>query len=247
MSNGSSKPKEASSPTGPQAPLHHQNNPPAPINARTERYRQFSSGVSSNGGGVGNSSAARMGSRSIQDDEDAGGAGGNGQPTPLFERLVTEEVQELKAYARIIETQQRRLAELELVHGDLERRLEVETKVRQQLEATLESREREWMTKFSDLQSDRDQWKEVVTVEQTKNARLRDQLNRKEKDIHQMLQRKVRNDRFAASFGSQFLTANALFSPYPTVRRRCDPVGAECSRPARRSGRTDRDLRVQVS
>ena len=29
------------------------------------------------------------------------------QPTPLFQRLVTEEVQELKAYARIIENQNR--------------------------------------------------------------------------------------------------------------------------------------------
>lgn len=197
MSNGTSKPKEASSPTRPQPPLHHQTNPSAPINARTERYRQFSSGVSSNGGGVGNSPAAGRGSRSIHEDDDAGGGGGaagsKAQPTPLFERLVTEEVQELKAYARIIENQQRRLAELELVHGDLEGRLEVETRMRQLLEATLESREREWMTKFIDLQKDRDQWKEVVTVEQTKNARLRDQLNRKEKDIHQMLQRKVRH------------------------------------------------------
>ena len=55
-------------------------------------------------------------------------------PTPLFERLVTEEVQELRAYVRMVEHQNRRLMELERVHGDLETRLEYESKQRQQLE-----------------------------------------------------------------------------------------------------------------
>jgi hypothetical protein len=61
--------------------------------------RQFSSGVSSNGGGFGISAAGR-GSRSMHDDDDADGgssAGNKAERTPLFERLVTEEVQELKA------------------------------------------------------------------------------------------------------------------------------------------------------
>jgi hypothetical protein len=114
------------------------------------------------------------------------------QPTPLFERLVTEEVQELKAYARIIENQNRRLAELERVHGDLEARLELESRGRVQLETTLEEREREWAIKFKQLEADRDHWKGVVKVEQTKNARLIDQVVRKDQDIHRMLQRKVR-------------------------------------------------------
>ena len=113
------------------------------------------------------------------------------QPTPLFERLVTEEVQELKAYARIIENQNRRLAELERVHGDLEARLELESRGRAQLETTLEEREREWAIKFRELEADRDHWKGVVKVEQTKNARLIDQVVRKDQGLHRMLQRKV--------------------------------------------------------
>jgi hypothetical protein len=116
---------------------------------------------------------------------------GSKQPTPLFERLVTEEVQEIKAYARIIESQQRRLVELERVHVDLEARLEVESNRRKQLETTLEAREREWANKFEELSKDRDQWKGVVQVEQTKNSRLIDQVVRKDQDIHRMLQRKV--------------------------------------------------------
>lgn len=120
----------------------------------------------------------------------ANGAAGH-QPTPLFERLVTEEVQELKAYVRIVENQNRRLAELERVHGDLESRLEVESRARKHLEMTLEAREREWNEKFEHLQSERDHWKRVVEVEQTKNSRLIDQVVRKDQDIHRMLQRKV--------------------------------------------------------
>lgn len=113
------------------------------------------------------------------------------QPTPLYERLVTEEVLEIKAYARIIENQNRRLAELERVHGDLEGRLELESRGRVQLEKTLEEREREWAIKYNQLEEDRDHWKEVVKAEQNKNARLIDQVVRKDQDIHRMLQRKV--------------------------------------------------------
>ena len=118
------------------------------------------------------------------------------QPTPLFERLVTEEVQELKAYARIIENQNRRLVELERIHGDLESRLELESRGRTQLEATLERRERDWAMKYHKLEKDRDQWKSVVSQEQVKNARLIDQVVRKDQDIHRMLQRKVSRHQF---------------------------------------------------
>ena len=114
------------------------------------------------------------------------------QPTPLFERLVTEEVQELRAYVRIVENQNRRLIELERVHGDLEVRLEIESKSRQQLEATLEAREREWAERLEHVERDRDNWKALVEAEKIKNSKLLDQVYRKDQDIHRMLQRKVR-------------------------------------------------------
>lgn len=112
-------------------------------------------------------------------------------PTPLFERLVTEEVQELKSCLRMIDNQQRRLNELERVHGDLETRLEQESRGRAQLESTLEQREREWAAKFKELETDRDHWKKIVEMEQSKNAKLIHQVVRKDQDIHRMLQRKV--------------------------------------------------------
>jgi hypothetical protein len=112
-------------------------------------------------------------------------------PTPMFERLVTEEVQELKTYVRIVENQNRRISELEEVQNDLENRLEIEVIRRQHLEATLETREREWAEKLEHVESDRDHWKALVGVEKAKNSKLIDQVVRKDQDIHRMLQRKV--------------------------------------------------------
>ena len=146
------------------------------------------------------------------------------QPTTLFQRLVTEEVQELKAYARIIENQNRRLVELERIHGDLENRLELEARGRTQLEATLERRERSWTMKYHELEKDRDQWKNVVSQEQVKNARLFDQVVRKDQDIHRMLQRKVCNSetrKKADEFKNTFLIPilNAVVSAPIFARR----------------------------
>jgi hypothetical protein len=140
------------------------------------------SSLSSNGGGNRRSNGEHVRGRDESLDQ---------QPTPLFERLVTEEVQEIKSYARIIENQSRRLSELEQYHSDLGARLEVESRGRQQLEATLEAREREWAHKYSELEGDRDQWETVVRAEQTKNSRLIHEVVRRDQDIHRILQRKV--------------------------------------------------------
>jgi len=70
--------------------------------------------------------------------------------------------------------------------------LEYESNGRQLLEATLEARERLWQRRFDELSADRDHWKEVFHAEQTKSAKLIEQVARKEQDIHRMLQRKVR-------------------------------------------------------
>jgi hypothetical protein len=113
--------------------------------------------------------------------------------TPLFERLVTEEVQEIKSYIRIIESQNRKIAEMEQVHWDLEHRLQLETQEKQQLETLLEIREREWSHRLLELRKERDEWKQAVKEEQTKNATLIEHLRRKDLDIHRMLQRKVRD------------------------------------------------------
>ena len=141
------------------------------------------------------------------------------QGATLFQRLVTEEVQELKAYARIIETQNRRLEELERIHGDLESRLELESRGRAQLETTLERRERSWTLKYQELEKDRNQWKSVVAQEEAKNARLFDQVVRKDQDIHRMLQRKVsQNLKFNYSKACMENASHIAFGPFNVMR-----------------------------
>ncbi len=110
---------------------------------------------------------------------------------PFFQRLMTEDVQEIKTFTRLLENQGHKLAELETIHADLEQRLEIESTARQRLEKTLEERERKYEAMIEELETDRDHWKKLVEEETTKNSRLMDQVNKKEQDILQMVQRKV--------------------------------------------------------
>lgn len=111
--------------------------------------------------------------------------------TPLFQRLVTEEVQELKAYTRIIEEQNRQVNELERRTTDLEKRLQKKDKERADLERTLEYRETEWSNKFEVLEADRDRQRELVEQEKRMNTKLNYQVAQMEQEIHKLLTRKV--------------------------------------------------------
>lgn len=104
---------------------------------------------------------------------------------------MTDDAQEIRTYMRLYENQGRKLSELETIHNDLEQRLEVESNARQRLEKTLEDRERKYEGMIQELEADRDHWKKLVEEERTKNSRLMDQVNKKEQDILQMVQRKV--------------------------------------------------------
>jgi septal ring factor EnvC (AmiA/AmiB activator) len=112
--------------------------------------------------------------------------------TPMFQRLVTDEVQELKTYTRIIEEQNRRVTELERRTTDLEKRLAKANRDKADLERTLEFRETEWRNKFDRLESDRDHQKELVAQEKGMNSKLNYQVVQMEQEIHKFLTRKVR-------------------------------------------------------
>lgn len=111
-------------------------------------------------------------------------------PPPLFERLATEEAAELKTYSRIIESQNRRLSDLEVSHEDLEQRLERETQKRISLQQDLDRQNLVWQNKYETLEKDRDVWKNMVNAERARNERLLDQVMRKDREIHRMIQRK---------------------------------------------------------
>lgn len=113
-------------------------------------------------------------------------------PTPLFERLVTEEVQELKTYIRIVETLNRRLVDMQSLQDDLESRLEKSTKEKLDMESRLVDLNNNWLRKCSNLEGERDTWAKRCGEERGRNERLSDLINRKDKEIQRMIQRKVR-------------------------------------------------------
>ena len=113
------------------------------------------------------------------------------QPTPLFERLVTEEVQELKTYAGIVERQNVELAKQKKVQEDLEARLRGETRRRKELESLLEEQERLWSEKFAELEQERNAAEKKLQDEQTKTKKLINQVQRKDRDIHDFFKKKV--------------------------------------------------------
>ena len=114
------------------------------------------------------------------------------QPTPLFERLVTEEVQELKTYAQIVERQNQELAKQKKVQEDLEARLRSETRRRKELESTLEEQERLWSEKFVALEMQRDAAEKKFQEEESKTKKLINQVQRKDRDIHDFFKKKVK-------------------------------------------------------
>ena len=128
-----------------------------------------------------------------------------GVSPPLFERLVSDDVQELKSYSRIIQSQNARLAELERVNDDLERRLEIQAKQKMTLESELTAMERQWSMRYSELETERDAWKGAVEAERRRSSGLRDQISRKDRELHRMLQRKYdggRDIRAGSQMGS---------------------------------------------
>uniref|UniRef100_A0A7S3KVW3 Uncharacterized protein n=1 Tax=Amphora coffeiformis TaxID=265554 RepID=A0A7S3KVW3_9STRA len=116
------------------------------------------------------------------------------QPTPLFERLVTEEVQELKTYAGIVERQNLELAKQKKVQEDLEARLRGETRRRKELETLLEEQERLWSEKFMELEQQRNTAEKLLHDEQTKTKKLINQVQRKDRDIHDFFKKKYDQD-----------------------------------------------------
>jgi hypothetical protein len=104
-------------------------------------------------------------------------------PTPLFDRLLSEEVQEIKRYAKIIQNQNQRLAELEDIHHNLEERLEMQTKERMELEEKLSENERKWEMRCAELEKERDDALKNVDMEKSANKGLIEHVKRTNQEM----------------------------------------------------------------
>jgi len=112
------------------------------------------------------------------------------QSTSVFQRLVTDEVREIQVYTRMVESLNVELDKMRLFQKDLERRLQDESKRNEQLEETLEAREREWFLRFEELEREIKRLGGVVRAEENKNKSLVDQIRKKDQDIQGMLKKK---------------------------------------------------------
>jgi hypothetical protein len=110
--------------------------------------------------------------------------------TPLYERIVSEEVRELREYVRIIETQSRRLVDLERLHVDLESRLEVEQVRSRKLERTLTQHEKKWRAMFKNLVDEKEHAEKMVREEKVKVDKLMEMVNRLQTEIHALIKNK---------------------------------------------------------
>jgi hypothetical protein len=114
--------------------------------------------------------------------------------TPLYDRLVSEEVKDLKEYIRITENLSRRVIELEKIHFDLEHRLEEEQIKVQNLEHTLRQREKLWSGTCDTLQKEKTQAQKFVKEEKLKVEKLLEMVNRLQNEIRNMIMNKFSHD-----------------------------------------------------
>ncbi len=112
-------------------------------------------------------------------------------PTLFFERIVNEEVAEIKSYTEIIQKQNSEIIELKNNNNEMEARLEFQTKDRIELESTIENQEIHWARKCEELQETVDAFKKSLETEKTTNKKLWDLVYVKEKEIKRAYSRKV--------------------------------------------------------
>ena len=100
---------------------------------------------------------------------------------------------------------------MELVHDELQARLEEQTKARMALEAELDKCHRKWSERYLSLKNERDEWEKRVIDEQKKNEQLLKKINDKEKIILEMLQHKVSWFRSLNLYPCNFLKTHLKF------------------------------------
>lgn len=109
-------------------------------------------------------------------------------PTPFFDRIVSEEVQELKEYSLIIKAQHAEINELKGSNRALEIDLEMESMKRMELESALEQQERLYRHERKELISQRDDLEGLLEAEKNTNKKLWELVYQKEKEIQKAYQ-----------------------------------------------------------
>merc|ERR1711862_269094 len=108
----------------------------------------------------------------------------NNNNTPLFERIQTEEIAELKSYNKILSIKNHQISTFEALLEDLESRLETETRQKLNLQTKLDLKKATFKKEKGRLEDDVHVWKNRVSVEKIKNKKLLEEVHKKDKEIH---------------------------------------------------------------
>jgi hypothetical protein len=135
-------------------------------------------------------------------------------PTPFFDRIVSEEVQELKEYSRIIKAQHAEINELKGSNRALEIDLEMESMKRIELESALEDQERLYRHERKELISQRDDLEELLEAEKNTNKKLWELVYQKEKEIQKAYQYRVSFSIFGVMSSNDYVFNSLLLTVF---------------------------------
>ena len=115
----------------------------------------------------------------------------NAPEVPLFERQMgNDDYVEFQQLRMLIQNLQQRVDSLEKINVDLEYRLEDQAKQSMAVEKECLLIEQRWKKKNEELSKDINHWKGAFEQELHKGDKLREQLNRTERELYGILQRK---------------------------------------------------------
>jgi predicted RNase H-like nuclease (RuvC/YqgF family) len=111
--------------------------------------------------------------------------------SPLFERQVGgDDFVEMHQLRVMIDNQQQAILNLEKINMDLEIRLEEQAKTSMAVEKECTLIEQHWKAKNKEVKKEIESWKTAFQQEKMKGDRLREQVQRTERELYGILQRK---------------------------------------------------------
>lgn len=124
---------------------------------------------------------------------------------PYFQRIGTQDLDEIQQCHAMIDSLQQRVNYLEQINLNLESRLEKEAKLNIAIEKECSTIENEWKSKCNNLELEIEKLNLENAAEHLKNERLREHLSRTERELYSILQRKYELMRGGSNYNKQLL------------------------------------------
>ncbi|CAM9503016.1 unnamed protein product [Chrysoparadoxa australica] len=116
--------------------------------------------------------------------------GGQQSNVPLFERIGHDDMAELQRAHDTIARMEQRVADLERISLDLEKRLEAQARDRMAMDREMNETTRVWESRVQAAKDDSAQWKVKYAKEKNHCEKIQEKLRRTERELHRILQKK---------------------------------------------------------